>query len=153
MVMKKHLCRVLRNHSASSGAVWLAVGLLVTAATGCGGATRPNVPFGTVTGQVTLDGEPLANAQVAFEPATGRPSYGRTSESGAYELRYKGQPWGAIAGRHTVRITTADVIEESPDAKPIIIKERLPRRYHESSTLTADVTAGANVIDFTLTSD
>ena len=104
-------------------------------------------------GRVTLDGEPLANARVAFEPEAGRPSFGRTSESGAYELRYKDQPWGAIAGRHTVRITTADVIEESPDAEPVIVKERLPKRYHEASTLTADVTTGTNVIDFTLTSD
>lgn len=152
MVIVKHLRQTRLRRAIPLAAVWLAVGLPAAGVSGCGGAARPNVPFGKVTGQITLDGEPLAKARVVYEPQAGRPSYGLTSEAGEYELRYKGQPWGAIVGRHTVRITTAEVIEESPDADPVIIKERLPKRYHEASTLTADVTAGNNIIDFALTS-
>jgi hypothetical protein len=126
-------------------------GALVAAA-GCG-RSRPNVPFGIVEGEVTLDGKPLAGAAVTFEPEIGRPSHGTTGESGEYSLMYRGNPWGAIVGRHTVRITTETLLEDSPDAAPRIAKERLPKRYHSQSTLSAEVVSGKNVIDFALTSD
>ena len=43
----------------------------------------------TVTGTVTLDGQPLAAAMVRFQPASGgAPSAGTTDSSGRYELRH-----------------------------------------------------------------
>lgn len=119
---------------------------------GCG-PSKPSVPLGDVAGTVSLDGNPLPRAVVAFEPQNGRPSYGTTDDDGQYSLRYRGNPWGAIVGRHTVRITTEALLEDSPESAPQIIKERLPKRYHSQSTLTADVVPGKNVIDFALTSD
>lgn len=129
-----------------------AVFMILATAGGCGRA-KPNVPFGTVQGTVTLDGKPLAGAAVMFEPETGRPSYGTTNESGVFSLMYRGNPWGAIVGHHRVRITTEGLLEDSPNAPPKIVKERLPKRYHTESILTAEVDSGKNVIDFALTSD
>jgi len=118
---------------------------------GCS-SSKPNVPFGHVRGRVTLDGQPLPNAAVMFEPATGRPSYGTSSEAGEYTLRYRGQPWGAIAGRHRVRITTEGLFKDSPDAPtPTVVKEKLPKKYHSATVLTAEVKPGDNIIDFDLT--
>lgn len=45
---------------------------------GCG--ARSDLPeLGDVKGVVTLDGKPLANAQIQFVPASGRPSSGTKS--------------------------------------------------------------------------
>lgn len=149
-----------KNHDSWMQAFWggrfspmscVLCGVLI-AAVGCG-RSRPNVPFGTVQGTVTLDGKPLAGAAVTFEPEVGRPSYATTGESGEYSLMYRGNPWGAIVGHHRVRITTEALIEDSPESGPKIVKERLPKRYHSESTLTAEVATGKNVIDFALTSD
>jgi hypothetical protein len=124
----------------------------IVALCGCSSG-KPNVPFGTVHGRVTLDGEPLATAAVMFEPANGRPSYGVTSDQGEYSLVYRGKPWGAIVGPHTVRITTEALISESPDAASATIrKELLPAKYHTQSTLTAQVEKGDNTINFDLKS-
>ena len=51
--------------------------------TGCGsdGPER-----GVVTGKVTLNGDPLPNADVEFQPEEGSPSYGMTDEKGRYDL-------------------------------------------------------------------
>lgn len=105
-----------------------------------------------VDGTVSLDGNPLAEAMVAFEPDNGRPSYGTTNAQGKYSLCYRGKPLGAIVGHHTVRITTERWFEDSPSSAPRVIKERLPKRYHSQSILTAEVASGKNVIDFELTS-
>ena len=114
---------------------------------------KPNVPFGTVHGRVTLDGEPLSNAAVMFEPENGRPSYGVTSDTGQYSLVYRGKPWGAIVGQHKVRITTEALIPDSPgSAAAKVVKEKLPPKYHTQTTLSAEVAKGDNTIDFDLTS-
>jgi hypothetical protein len=129
-----------------------AAALAVFSLAGCNGG-KPDVPFGTVHGRVTLDGQPLSNAAVMFEPENGRPSYGVTSDTGEYSLVYRGKPWGAIAGRHKVRITTEALISDSPDAAAATIrKEILPSKYHTQTTLTAEVAKGDNSIDFALQS-
>lgn len=123
----------------------LLVSLLALAAVGCG-----QNPYETnsVTGVVTLDGAPLPGARVTFFPAGGRPSYGITDENGRYELTYIRDIMGAEAGRHAVSITTeADTL---PNGQ--MPPERIPRRYNAASTLTAEVTEGANEIDFELES-
>ena len=43
---------------------WLVIGLMAVALTGCGAPEPETQP---VTGTVTLDGEPLANARVKFD--------------------------------------------------------------------------------------
>lgn len=113
----------------------------VALAVGCAKSDRP--PLGRVTGTVTLDGQPLAAALVAFTPeGRGRTSLGTTDAAGRYSLSYLREIAGANVGRHVVRIMTAN--EENGG------RERLPARYHRRSELVADVQAGDNTIDFPL---
>lgn len=52
---------------------------------GCG---ESGPELGTVSGFVTLDGEPLANASVGFTGVDNGPScYGKTNAGGVYELK------------------------------------------------------------------
>ena len=98
-----------------------------------------------VSGTVTLDGKPLADARVIFEPAEGgRASTGLTNAEGKYELIYIRKDKGAKLGPHLVRISVTN-----PDAAN---RELLPARYNAQTTLRADVKPGSNEINFTLTS-
>jgi hypothetical protein len=110
---------------------------------GCSPSHQP--PLGHVSGIVTLDGEPLANATVRFTPAgPGRTSEGTSDTEGRYELRYLRDIRGANIDRHTVRITTASEANGG--------RELLPPRYHSRSQLDARVVAGTNGLDFALRS-
>lgn len=121
---------------------------------GCGGGSD-TPPLGTVSGVVTLDEKPLADAEVTFQPETGRPSLGKTDSQGNYTLAYTVNDNGALIGPHKVIITTA--VEAFSDetgggqdreARP----EILPPKYNAQTTLTAEVKSGANTIDFPLKS-
>ncbi|MCA9015149.1 MAG: hypothetical protein KDA74_06495 [Planctomycetaceae bacterium] len=113
---------------------------------GCGEGTPSDTPdLGRVSGTVTMDGKPLANVAVTFEPETGKPSFGRTDESGHYELVYKNEQ-GAKVGQHTVRVTTPTEGPEDTGKDPI------PAKYNTKSTLKKEVKQGANEINLELTS-
>jgi hypothetical protein len=120
----------------------------LAALSGCGGAK-----LGTVTGRITLDGQPLTGAEIAFQPQSpeGSPALGETDHEGRYELRYTRSQKGAFIGPNTVRITTA--IEREND-KGIIVRarERVPAKYNVKTELVRDVKSGRNTIDFDLVS-
>lgn len=89
-----------------------------------------------VTGLVTLDGQPAANAQIQFIPEAstpqqaGAPSLAVTGPDGKYEAMYQDGVPGAIPGKHLVRIRVQG------------------RRFDQS----AEIAAGSNEKSFTLTS-
>lgn len=116
------------------------------AAVGCSGGS-PDV--GLVTGTVTLDGEPLENAEVVFAPASGRPSTGLTDSSGRYELTYIRDVKGAVPGPHTVRITTRPE-PRADDYQGPAFREPIPGKYNTDTELTANVEPGPNTFDFDL---
>lgn len=124
----------------------VAIGL---SGSGCGAGPGDQPDTARVQGVVTLDGQPLAGATVAFYPEKGRAASATTDSQGNYTLQYSDSVRGALVGRHTVRITTA---EASADAANGGQAERLPARYHDESTLTAEVKSGSNTIPFELTS-
>ncbi|MCA9089244.1 MAG: carboxypeptidase regulatory-like domain-containing protein [Planctomycetaceae bacterium] len=126
--------------------------LLTVFATGCGSGVPSDRPdLATVTGTVTLDGQPLEGADVTFQPESARPSVGTTDSSGKYELIYLNDVKGAVVGPNRVMITTRrDGADDDPSSN---VPERLPKKYHAESTLSADVEAGSNVFDFDLTSE
>jgi hypothetical protein len=123
--------------------------VVVLAAGGCG--SRNVAP---VSGRVTLNGAPLANATVAFQPIAkegtvdaGLGSTGKTDANGEYTLKTaKGQN-GAVVGKHRVMISVV-VTEAAPEddsrkrgGPPQ--KEIVPRRYNGVKTeLSFDVPAG-----------
>jgi len=120
----------------------------LTAVSGCG-PSQDLPDLGQVTGTVTLDGKPLADANIAFEPqAGGAVSTGQSDSSGQYEIWYNADVKGAALGKHVVRI------EKFPDPEEhegdFVL---LPDKYNVESTLTADVKPGNNEnVNFELTS-
>lgn len=114
-------------------------------ALGCDSSPYEIVP---VSGRVTLDGEPLGDALVSFQPIgsasnkePGPGSYGRTDKDGKYTLQVvePSQP-GAVVGKHSVLISTAT--SEGGDGDRAV-GERVPRRYRDGK-LQFDVASGGS---------
>lgn len=111
--------------------------------------------IGSVTGKITVDGQPRAGLMVTFQPPAGRPSYDTTDEEGNYELQYNSDTAGAKIGSNLVTISTADDEgedyssgeEEKPDA--------IPAKYNtlasENAEMTVDVKAGSNEFNWDIT--
>jgi hypothetical protein len=98
----------------------------------------------SVSGRVTMDQKPLANADVTFVPESsdsGDPatleSSGMTDDQGKFSLKMnKDNRNGAIIGSHKVRIS---LIERG--AK---IENRVPKQYNKNTTLTFTVPPGGS---------
>ncbi|MEQ1828561.1 MAG: hypothetical protein ABL921_21545, partial [Pirellula sp.] len=115
-------------------------------ATGCGGEEG----LGKVNGVVTLDGKPLPDATVEFNPEGGKglTSYGRTDKSGAYYMMATRSDKGAAVGKNKVSITTYDLADNG--GKISSIPEMVPTKYNKSTELEVDVRSGSNKFDFDL---
>src|SRR5215470_13236777 len=91
---------------------------LAVGAVGCG-----NDQVAPVSGRVTLDGQPLANAAVTFQPVRtegkGNPgpgSGGFTDADGRYTLKVTGtEARGAVVGKHKVTISLVPPKSEPDD--------------------------------------
>jgi hypothetical protein len=115
-----------------------------------------------VTGQVTLDAQPLAGATVRFEGPPGRFSSGQTDATGFYRLMYDSNQAGCSPGEKVVRITQAAAAEgaeeggalEGPDGQIVQQPpaEPLSAIYNSQSKLTANVSASNKTFNFDLTS-
>ena len=115
---------------------------------GCGGPEN----VASVRGVVTLDGQPLPDATLEFQPEKGRPSFGKTDEEGYYTLLYTPEHDGAEIGKHQVRISTASESTDPATGEMKTEPEKVPAKYNVKSELTAEVEAGSNEINFDLTS-
>lgn len=134
---------------------------LATGLTGCGGSDAPEL--GSVSGIVTLDGQALAGATVTFQPQfaaelddngvliekEGHGSSAVTDSSGAYELLYSADEYGACIATHRVTITTSAPVSDDSDD---MTEEKVPDVYNQSSELTANVVAGSNEYNWELDS-
>jgi hypothetical protein len=124
--------------------VLLAVGPLVLTSSGCG---PPAVVLYDVSGQVTVDGRPLKEGIIAFDPADGKGSaYSGTIAAGAFQLQ-------AAAGPKNVSIMAYKMSNiPGPDGRPTH-QQCLPSRYNLETTLTAEVKPqGDNTLSFALKS-
>lgn len=135
----------------SSGRV---VGLLLLGAVlslpGCG-SSKPPVPRASVSGAVTINGQPGSNLLIAFVPQ-GNVKGPRSSAlvtDGKYSL---GETSGPLVGPMRVEITTALEDDEPRDGKvKPFTPERIPAQYNVNSTLSAPIKAGGpNKFDFSL---
>lgn len=123
-------------------------GLLV----GCSGSH-----LATVQGKVTLDGTPLDQGSIVFEPADRKgPVAGGTIQNGKYLLAGES---AAVPGKKIVRInasrTTGRKIEAGPPAPAGTMVDEVvyvPESYNEKSTLTVQLDAGDSSHDFALRS-
>ena len=143
--------------------ILLTAGLLLS---GCGSAGPDLVP---VSGTVTLDGKPLANAHVTFEPHNGASSIAMTNSQGEYSLVFPGNRVGALPGEHRVTIQYylhsdgsapdlsggedgVDDYEQQVAAGKL--KPMLPPKYSdpEKTELKAEVSAAQPSVNFDLQS-
>ena len=128
-----------------------------------------------VTGTITYEGEPLADASISFSPVTegqGHPAYGTTDSSGKYVLQtiLGAVGAGTTPGEYMVTITKlekpkpAQEVRTDSSGRPIAtassmgppprLKSLIPDRYSsvDTSELTATVEQKRNnVINFALT--
>ncbi len=118
--------------------------LLVVA--GCGDS---NGDLARVRGRITLNGEPLKNAIVEFDPEKGSTSHGETDGSGYYELEFGPGKRGAVIGMHIVRISTRRMYTDD-DGTEHEEPEILPPQFNHKSILLKEVKPGTNTIDFPL---
>lgn len=131
--------------------------VVVSGIAGCGGPPDDQPELVSVSGTVTLDGKPLANALVEFQPdGPGRPSTGTTDESGEYTLQYTDEYEGVPPGGYTVSVSLiaseedyeegADVNEEDEESAD----SGLPAMASDGS-IKKTVEAGGGTIDIALT--
>jgi hypothetical protein len=144
-----------------AGRLLLAMAVLALPAAGCGKAKPATAP---VTGRVLLDGRPVADAAVMFEPVDGGvPARGSTRDDGGFTLSTFARDDGAIVGRHRVSISkfvTEGVaanelgLEAEPGPPGLQPKAALPVRYADpkASGLEATVEAGGTSVEFSLES-
>lgn len=123
---------------------------------GCSWRPADQPPLGRVRGVVTMDGRPLSGVDVVFCPEKGRPSVATTDAAGRYDLTYVNVTKGAKVGRHKVSISPTDLAGgDAPSARRVpqpTARVTIPAKYNSRSTLSAEVKAGSNTIDFPLES-
>lgn len=122
---------------------------------GCGGGKTAKVE-----GMVTLDGKPLSDIRVMFQPdnkdpnAGGFGSFGLTDAEGKFSLKLSDSGKdGAVVGKHFVNL--ADKLTEDPEDSDAgtanVPKSRIPPRYLKAP-LDFEVKAGeVNTANFELT--
>jgi hypothetical protein len=120
---------------------------LVVLATGCGGNAHKTVP---VSGKVTLDGKPLADATLMFVPVSGAvsksdpppSSVGTTNGDGNYTLvlNTNAKRKGAVPGKHKVIITLGAKPAENETKRTF--HKQLPSEYNRNTKLEWEVPAG-----------
>lgn len=132
---------------------WFLFALVAISAIGCGGS-----PYNAdVSGQVTLDGQPIGPGVVTFAPVEGtsNPAVGAIDENGNYRLMTKHEK-GLNAGTYSVAVQVYEPEEPVPAGQrstqtpePLV-----PQKYlrTETSGIKQDVAEGTQTIDLALNS-
>jgi hypothetical protein len=153
---QSELLKIYRRKSGGTMRIRFLFLLGMMSVWGCG-----DCKLAPVLGTVTLDGQPLPNAVVVFQPLgkgelnPGVGSTGRTNDKGEYRLRLIGGGKGAVVGTHRVEISCPiDDGQNNPDeersTKP---PNKVPDRYNAESKMSYEVKPGENKADFDLTSN
>lgn len=105
-----------------------------------------NPATGKVSGVITLNGKPLADAQVVFHSADEKiiSPLGGTDSEGKYELFYTDGKSGALPGKYSVTVSTAK--------SWLDIQETVPKKYLDAKTsgLDYEVKSGKQTINIDL---
>ncbi len=127
----------MRNQYRLPWSLAAACSLLALTLTGCGGPAD-ELNRQAVSGQVTLNNQPLDRGSISFDPQdreNGR-SGGATIENGSFTLpKERGLP----PGSYTVRVYSADTTAEAvtPDGLPgdssKVAPERIPAAWNSNS--------------------
>jgi hypothetical protein len=116
---------------------------------GCGDGSR-----GQVSGTVTLDGQAVENGVITFLPTGGTtgPSTSVEIKGGRYEI---GREKGPVVGTNRVEIlvyrkTGKKIREMTGGGQTDEIVQAAPPVYNAQSTLTREIKAGPNELNFEL---
>lgn len=130
---------------------WL---LMLVVVAGCGDR------LASVSGSVTLDGQPLAGGpelsgivQFVPEGGGGTPAIGYLDANGHYQLA-SGSRLGIRPGKYLVSISAAKIIPPAQPGEAAGGRPATPRLYADPrrSGLTAEVRSGSNTFDFAILS-
>ena len=116
--------------------------------TGCGASNES-----TVSGKVTLDGQPLERGTVTFHPVAGGPAaYGQIQANSSYRLK-TGSAAGLALGKYVVTVVATESPKLSEEAGEKIPPLLTPERYGEvkRTDLEFTIRPGDNTIDLALT--
>ncbi len=123
---------------------WFPVAMIALALGGCDpGDGLDRQP---IQGTITLDGQPLAEGAILFEPASNESgtAVGTTIHAGAFSIP---RAAGPVPGPYWVRVYAASTVQappapgQSPRAsRPMV--ERIPERYNTHTTLKFTVSRG-----------
>jgi hypothetical protein len=143
MQARHHVATLDRQRCFCSAIGLLTYALLV----GCSDDNRASV-----SGTVTLDGQPLPHGVIDFFPTNGNsgPSAGSTITDGHYEIA---SDKGVVVGLNRVSISSVQKTGRSIQSVDAVHEERLeavPAKYNHESELTRDVQPGANELNFDL---
>ena len=131
----------------ADAARWLPFVIVALFAAGC---NRSGTDRCSVTGMVTMSGQPVDGGNIQFEPL----GPNQASASGAMLLagRYTvPRETGLLPGRYRVRIYWPEKASAEQGPNVPVPKERVSARFNVSSELTADVRSGSeNTFDFAL---
>lgn len=145
--------RFISSRTASS--LLLLSGLTFASAIGCG---KPSgLDKVVVSGQVTLDGQPISNGEIRFIPSAGTigPVSGGPIKDGVYTAKGKG---GVPLGNHQVEIRAYRANAKSQGQAGVggneggAAQQYLDKRYNDQTTLTATIDANTETKNFELTS-
>ena len=139
----------MTKHSFSLLSILL---LVCVSIVGCG---DKGPPLGSVSGTVTLDGEPVEGAFVDFSPlfegGLELRAAEKTGSDGYFEMQYDLERNGVPLGKYQVQISTQDW-EKQEDGSNKVIPEKIPKHYVGiDSILEYEVVDGENVANFELT--
>ena len=118
--------------------------ILCCCLTGCGGK------MGSVTGRVTVDGQPVPNAKVSYEDNVKHVrASGETDANGVYTLSTNAKNDGAPVGDYRIAIVQASAADSSQTTAP---PRLFPTQFErvETSGLSFSVKSGSNTNDIQL---
>lgn len=137
-----------RRHLMQRTALLLFLLALLSPTIGCGPDTGGRVG---VSGNVTLQGEPLESGTIQFVAADGSQMSGATITAGKYEVP---AIQGLNPGKYTVRVSAVEeassVVPEAPGDSTVADatnRELIPAEFNVNSTLTTEITSGSNTYD------
>ena len=132
--------------------------LLAIGLAGCAGDSESagTVPRVAVSGTVTLDGKPLPQGIIQFDPEAGDAGLNVVGNvvDGQFSLD---KQKGPAPGKYRVSISSRRPHEikpgEAPGGMPKSEPEKVPAKYNTRTTLSKEITAdGPNELDFPLVS-
>jgi len=119
----------------------------------CFGCGSDLPPLASLTGTVTLNGEPFANGSLMFSPLSGgRPSVAKTNEKGEFTALYSLGVPGALIGKHSVMVEAggADAPLSEEELMNLHKKNSKPPRNFKISPTEVEVEKAGTVVNFTL---